>query len=159
MPFFLLLSMEHDKLFFLHMLLYYFDLKKTATHKLLVEAYGNCVPSEKIRQKWFQRFKSGDYDVNDKQRSNQPKKCEDTELQALLNENSAQTLQELSRALNVTPMAVSKRLHAMEKIQKEGKWVPHELTENAIANRLNISLFLCSPDRKKKFFVTHCDWR
>ena len=29
-------------------------------------------------------------------------------------------------ALNVTLMAVSKRLYAMEKIQKEGKWVPHE---------------------------------
>jgi len=65
---------------------------------------------------------SGDYDVNDKQRSGQPKKFEDTKLQALLNENSTQTLQELSAALNVTPMAVFKRLHAMEKIQKEGKW-------------------------------------
>ena len=63
-------------------------------------------------------------------------------MQALLDENSAQTLQELSAALNVTPMPVSKRLHAMEKIQKEGKWVSHELTENAIANRLNISISL-----------------
>ena len=116
------------------MLLHYFDLKKiaAAAHKLLVEAYGNCVPSEKIRQKWFQRFKSGDYDVNDKQRSNQPKKCEDTELQALLDKNSIQALQKLSAALNVTLMVVSKRLHAMGKIQKEEKWVPHELTENAI---------------------------
>jgi len=115
-------------------------LKKTAAaHKLLVEAYGNFVPSERTCQKWFQRFKSGDFDVNDKQRSGQPKKFEDIELQALLDENSAQTLQELS-ALNVTPIAVFKRLHAMGKFQKEGKWVPHELTENAIANRLNISI-------------------
>lgn len=64
--------------------------------------------------------------MNDKQRSGQPKKFEDTKLQALLNENSAQTLQELSAALNITPMAVSKRLHAMGKIQKKGKWLPHE---------------------------------
>ena len=50
------------------MMLHYFDLKKTAAAaavKLLVEAYGNCVPSERIHQKWFQQFKSGDYDVND----------------------------------------------------------------------------------------------
>jgi len=149
--------MERDKLFFRHVLLHYFDLKKTAAaaHKLLVEAYGNCAPSERS-QEWFQRFKSGDYDVNDKQ--GQLKKFEDTELQALLDENSAQTLQELSAALNVTPMAVSKRLHAMGKIQKEGKWVPHELTENAIANRLNISISLLAR-QKKEFFVAHCDWR
>ena len=43
-------------------------------------------------------------------------------------------------ALNITPMTVFKRLHAMGKFQKEGKWVPHELTENAIANRLNIPI-------------------
>ena len=37
-PFFLLLNMEHNKLFFRHMLFHYFDLKKTAAaaHKLLV---------------------------------------------------------------------------------------------------------------------------
>jgi len=104
-------------------LLYYFDLKKTAAgvYKLLVEAYDNCAPLERTCQEWFQRFKSGDYDVNDKQRSSQPKKFEDIELQALLDGNSTQTLQELSAALNVTPMTVSKRLHAMGKIQKEGK--------------------------------------
>ena len=32
-----------------------------------------------------------------------------------------QHLQELAKKLNVTPMSVSKHLHAMEKIQKEGK--------------------------------------
>ena len=74
--------------------LHYFDLKKTAktAHKLLLEAYGNCTLSERTCQKWFQQFKSDDYDVNDKQRSGQPKKFEDTELQALLDENSAQIL-------------------------------------------------------------------
>ena len=65
--------MECNKLLFRHMLLHYFDLKKTgaAAYKLLVETYGNCVPSERTCQKWFQRFKSDDYDVSDKQRSSQ----------------------------------------------------------------------------------------
>ena len=103
------------------MLLHYFNLKKTAAHKLLVKAYGNCGLLERTCQKWFQRFKSDDYDVNDKQRSGQPKKFEDNELQALLDKNSIQALQKLSAALNVTLMVVSKRLHAMGKIQKEGK--------------------------------------
>jgi len=38
----------------------------------------------------------------------------------LLDENPAQTLLELSKALNVTPVAGSKRLHAMGKTHKEG---------------------------------------
>jgi len=39
----------------------------------------------------------------------------------------------------------------MGKIQKKGKWVPHELTENAIANRINISTFLLAKQKKKSF--------
>jgi len=76
--FFLLLNMEHDKLIFRH-ILHYFDFKKTAAaaHKLkLIETYDNYVPTERTCQEWFQRFKSDDYDMNDKQRSDQPKKFE-----------------------------------------------------------------------------------
>jgi len=88
-------------------LLHYSDLKKiaTAAHKLLVEVCDNCVPSERTCQE-FQRFKSDDYDVNENAQVNRKNL---TELQALL-ENSVQTLQELSAALNVTPKTVSKRL-------------------------------------------------
>jgi len=45
---------------------------------------------------------------------------EDFELQELLDENSTETLLELSKALNVTPKAVSKHLHAMGKIIRKG---------------------------------------
>ena len=60
----------------------------------------------------------------------------------MLDENPAQTLLELSKALNVTPMAVSKCLRAMGKIHKEEIWLLHELSENAISNRLFIAIYL-----------------
>jgi len=60
----------------------------------------------------------------------------------LLVKNPAQTLLELSKALNVTPKTVSKRLHSMGKIHKEGIWLPNELSENAVLNRLSIATSL-----------------
>lgn len=48
-------------------------------------------------------------------------------------------------------MAVSKRLHAMGKIQKEGKWLPHDLSGSAITNRLNIAFSLLASQKKKSF--------
>ena len=69
----------------------------------------------------------------------------------MLDENPAQMLLELSEQLNVTPMVYSKRLHAMRKIHKEGKWLPHELSENAILNRLTIATSLLARQRKKSF--------
>lgn len=75
------------------LLLYFFNINKNASeaHRLLVEAYGDDVPSIKTYATWFQRFKSGDFDVSDKHRPGQPKKIEDAELQALLDEDSCQT--------------------------------------------------------------------
>jgi len=42
-------------------------------------------------------------------------------LQALLNENLARSTLQLARALNVDRTTVTKRLHDMGKIRKEGK--------------------------------------
>ena len=54
------------------------------------------------------------------------KKFEDSELQALLDEDDAQTEQQFADQLNVTQEAVSIRLKSTGKIQKMGKWISHE---------------------------------
>ena len=70
--------------------------------------------------------------MRDKERPGQPKRFENVKLQELLDENPAQTLLELSKSINITLKTISKRLRAMGKIHKEGGWLPHELSENAI---------------------------
>lgn len=107
---------------------HYFS-KKTAaeSHRLLVETYGEHALSKTQCFEWFQRFKSGGFDVRDKERPGQPKKFEDKELEALLHEDSCQTLQELAASLLVEESTVSRRLKALRKIQKEGSWVRYEL--------------------------------
>jgi len=72
-------------------------------------------------------------------------------LQALLDENSARTLEELAKALNVGKLIVSNCLHAIGKIQKEDKWISHELSELAGQNRLIICTSLLFCHKKKQF--------
>ena len=52
-----------EKVFFLH----YFNMKKTAaeSHRILVEVYGEHALAERTCQKWFARFKSGDFGLED----------------------------------------------------------------------------------------------
>jgi len=47
----------------------------------------------------------------------------------------------------------------MGKIHKEGKWVPHQLSENAIANWLNICISLIARrlTKKEKVFISNCE--
>lgn len=134
-------------------LLFCFRLKKTAaeSHRMLVQAYGDNALSETTCRDWFRRFKSGDFDVGDKERPGQPKKFEDTELQSLLDEDDTQTQEQLAKQLGVAQQTVSDRLKAMGKIQKEGKWVPHELTERQQENRKTISEMLLARYHRKSF--------
>ena len=54
-------------------------------HRILIETYGNIVPSIKTCEYWFRRQLKNDF--NDKDCSGQSKKLENADLQALLNEN------------------------------------------------------------------------
>jgi len=86
---------------------------------MLVEAYDEHAHDKSQCFKWFKKFISGDFDVRNEERGKSPKKFEDSELQALLDEDDAQ--QQLADQLNVTREAVSIRSKSMEKIQKMGK--------------------------------------
>ncbi|KYQ48368.1 Neuronal acetylcholine receptor subunit alpha-7 [Trachymyrmex zeteki] len=96
-------------------LLHYFFLKKSAaeSHRLLVKAYKKHAPSVSMCEKWFKRFKSNNFDLYDKKHGKPPKKFEDAQLEALIDEDACQTEKELATALNVTQQCISLRLRAM----------------------------------------------
>jgi len=54
---------------------------------MLIEVYGDTAPTDKSCREWFRRFKNEGFNVEDKPCCEQPKKFEDKELEALLEEN------------------------------------------------------------------------
>ena len=74
----------------------------TETHRILVEVYDDTAPTDKSYREWVRYFKDGDFSIENKARSGQPKKFEDKELEALLEEDQSQTQEELAESLGVT---------------------------------------------------------
>lgn len=134
-------------------LVFCYHLKKSAaeSHRMLVDAYGEHALGKTQCFEWFKQFKSGDFDVSNGERGKPPKKFSDSELQALLDEDDTQSQQELADQLNVSQKAISIRLKAMGKIQKVGKWVPHELNERQQENRKTICEMLLKRYKRKSF--------
>ena len=64
-----------EKVFLRGDLLHYFNMKKTAakSHRILVKVCGEHALAERTCQKWFARFKSGDFGLEDEERPGQPK--------------------------------------------------------------------------------------
>jgi len=96
-------------------------MKKSAAeaHRMFSNTYDEATISERTCRE-FQRFKNGDFDVEDRHSSEREKVFEDAELEALLEQDSCQNQEELARSLGVTQQIISKRLKAMGMIQKQG---------------------------------------
>jgi len=134
-------------------LLFCFNLKKSAaeSHRMLVEAYSDNTLSETTCRDWFPRFKDDNFDLSDKKRENRPRKVEDCQLQTLLDEDDTQSQKMLAEQLGVSQAAISMRIHAMGKIQKIGKWVPHELNDRQMERRQNTYQILLAKQKRKSF--------
>ena len=118
---------------------------------MLSNTYGEAVISERTRE-WFQRFKNGDFDVEDRHSGGREKVFENAELEALLEQDSCQNQEELARSLGVmTQQAISKRLKARGMIQKQGNWVPYELKPRDVERRLFACEQLLERQRRKGF--------
>ncbi|KAL6264123.1 hypothetical protein P5V15_004201 [Pogonomyrmex californicus] len=102
-----------------------FHLKKNAAEAtaMICAAYGENAVSHATCKRWYQKFRQGDFSLEDEPRAGRPQKIETDELQALLDINSAQTEKELAEQLGVTQQTISVRLHTIGKVRKEGRWV------------------------------------
>ena len=85
-------------------LLFCFCLKKLTaeSHRMLVETYGDNALSKTTCRDWFHRFNDDNFDLSDKKRENRPRKVEDCQLQALLNEDDIQSQKMLAEQLGVS---------------------------------------------------------
>ncbi|GFS68654.1 mariner Mos1 transposase [Trichonephila clavipes] len=83
-------------------LIFCFNMKKSAAYRMLSNTYGEAAISERTCREWFQRFKDGDFVVEDQHGGGRENVFEDAELEALLDQDSCQTQQELAGSLGVT---------------------------------------------------------
>jgi len=147
-----MLSFEPNKRYLRELLIYFFNLKKSAAeaHRMLVEAYGAL--SERSCREWFQKFKNGEFD-EDKEGSGRPKVYEDieyAELEALLDEDSCQTQKELALTLGVTQQTISYRLKSL-RMHSKARGVPHELKPRNVERRFFTCEMLLVRHKRKGF--------
>ncbi|UYV82923.1 hypothetical protein LAZ67_22001403 [Cordylochernes scorpioides] len=69
---------------------------------MLEEVYGDHALSKSQCYRWFKKFQSGDFELDNEPHGKPPQKFEDAELQALLDEDSTQMQEKLAKQLQVS---------------------------------------------------------
>ena len=134
--------MEDQKLHFRHIMLYEFRRGSTAAAvaRNICAVYGDGAVSDSTCRSWFAKFRSGDTTLTDAPHTGRQVDFDDEALQALLKTNPRQTTRELAAQLNCSHVTVEHHLHALNKVNKYGSWLPHELsTDNKVQREDHIS--------------------
>jgi len=113
-------------------------------HLMLSNTYGETAISERTCREWFQCFKNGDFDIEDRHGGGR-EVFKAAKLVALFNQDLCQTLEEFAGSLGVTQQAITKRLKVMGMIQKQGN-LPYVLKPRDVEWRL----FACNSCLKGK---------
>lgn len=139
-----------DKIYHLrHILLFEFNRGSNASESArnICGVYGKGFVAERTARKWFSRFKNGNFDMSDEQRTGRPSGFNEERLEVLLQEDPKQTTRELAKKMDYSPQTVLNHLNTMGKVQKLGAWVPHELSQSNKDHRIKVCASLLARHR------------
>ena len=108
-----------------------FKLKQSAaeTARKINQAFSNDIFNERTVWRWFAKFHSGDFSLEDELRSGRPTVVHDEDLMTLVETDPSQTVRGMAEELGVSSPAVFDGLKLIGRVKKLEKWVPHDLND------------------------------
>ena len=123
------------------------------------EVFGEAALAKAACYKWYKKFGSGDFNLDDAPRSGRPSVLDLDVLSAKIEANPMCTIKELEEELGVSHGSVCKGLRTLGMVHKLSKWVPHELSVKNKEDRMRICAILLSRFRDDPFLdrLVTCD--
>ena len=112
-------------------MLWLFDqgLNTTKATKATNDTYDEVLPLRTCRF-WFSKFKSGNRNLKDAPRAGRPSNFDEDMLRAVVENDPRLSIEEISQKMQSPWSTVQKHLKHIEKANRMGIWMPHELSED-----------------------------
>jgi len=132
--------MERHNVHLRHAMLFFFKKGCNAIQAKteICAVYGDSAVSLVTVRKWFKRFKSGDFDLEDRERSGAPVRTHTDRIKAYVEENPRSAVRDVAEALEIPPTTVFRHLKKIGFVNRYDVWVPHDLTDQHKQNRMSI---------------------
>ena len=117
-------------------------LNANESYRRLKDVYNESAPARSTVYQWFSKFAVGEFSVEDNEREGRPMTLDLDGLRSRVEADPYQTTRELSSTLGVSHSTVVRGLKSIGKVQKLGRWVPHDLTQHDMDRRADVALSL-----------------
>ena len=120
-----------EKQHFWHIMLYYFKRGKNAaeTQNKICAVYGEGAVTDRMDQKWFVKFRAGDFSLEDAPWSGRPVEVHSDQMETLVENSQRYTTQETASILKISISSVENHLHQLGYVNRFDVWVPHKLSK------------------------------
>jgi len=110
---------------------------------ILYIVYGDNIVAENTIRKWFTRFRNGNFDLEDRERSGRPAVVDNDQILTLIENNPRHMIRDIAEIVHISHMSVIRHLKTLGYINRYDVWVPYNLTEKNLMDRIPIcdSLF------------------
>ena len=134
----LILKIEEKKRF-QHIMLYYFKKGKnsTETQKKICAVYGEGAVTDRMCQKWFAKFRVGDFLLDDVPRSGRPVEVDSDQTETIIENNQRYTTQEIAYILKIAKSSIENHLHQLGYVNRFYVWVPHKLSQKTLFDHIS----------------------
>ena len=124
-------KMECKNEHFRHILLFYFLKGKNAAQaaKKSHYVYGEEALKDRQCQNWFDKFRSGDFSLKDKQHSGRPNEVNDDQIKVIIESDCHIIVREIEEMLKIPQSASDRHIERLGLVKKLDIWIPHELKE------------------------------
>ena len=99
--------------------------------------YGEGVVTDRTCQKWFGKFRAGDFSLDDAPWPGRPVEVDSDQIETLIENNQCYTTREIADILKISKSSAENHLHQFDYVNRFDVWVPCRLSEKKLLDRIS----------------------
>ena len=143
-------KMKDQKIHFRHVMFHCFN-KDSTLKKEIYDVYSDRSITVQIVRNWFRRFRNGNFNLKDEDLSGCPSTTDTDLIKAYLDEYPRFSVREIADALNIPQTTIHEHLTNLGYVNRYEMWVPHQLTESNLLNRISTCDLLIQRNKREPF--------